>query len=121
MKKTETDLKWIGGREVLFQEITGISELYGFSLYTLVIALVFFALIALVSRSWVNLGFVQEAGHRFFEKLQREAVLIYCFIVYASCGREFSLFIFRNYCYSEFMLEMSITRKFLCPWQGLIW
>ena len=40
----------------------------------------------------VNLGFVQEAGRRLF--LQRETVLIYCFIVYVSCGREFS---FQNY------------------------
>ena len=40
----------------------------------------------------VNLGFVQEAGHRLL--LQRETVLIYCYIAYASCGREFS---FQNY------------------------
>ena len=99
----------------------GISDLYGFILYTFAIS--DRSVFKLSRVTWIHvntckLGFLsipwrwfsrfcfriiwiyfvyhgdswssfQEAGHRLFEKLQRETVLIYCFIVYASCGRVF--------------------------------
>ena len=71
--------------------------------------------------SRVNLGFVQEAGHRFFfwEIAEGDGIdAISWKRVFLS---ELYGFIFRNYCHSEFMFKMLITRKFLCPWQGLIW